>query len=98
MGLFSRGPEKVIACAVICVLMLIGGAVMYVATGGSTTVTCVGEGSRLLLDRYAVASDHRAAKIVAFVIIGVGVVLGVVGGWLIKIGWKGRTVVERVPV
>lgn len=64
---------------------------------GTTEVRCVGEGSRNIFDRYAVAPERLAAKIVAYVLIGLGFVLGLVGIWLIKIGWRGKTVVERVP-
>ena len=64
---------------------------------GTTEVRCVGEGSRNIFDRYAVAPERLAARIVSYVLIGLGIVLGLVGAWLIKIGWRGQTVVERVP-
>lgn len=65
---------------------------------GATEVTCVGEGSRLVFDRYAVAPERKTAQIVSYVIIGLGVVVGLVGVSMITRAWNGRSVVERVPV
>jgi len=61
-------------------------------------VTCVGEGSRLALDRYAVAPERKTALYVAYGVIGLGVIVGLAGVSLIKRAWNGTSVIERVPV
>ncbi len=58
----------------------------------------MGAGSRLVLDRFVIAPERKSAQIVAFVIIGLGIVLCLLGAWLIVIGVRDRSVVERVPV
>lgn len=65
---------------------------------GTTQVTCVGQGSRLVFDRYAVAPERKGAVYVSYGLIGVGLLLGLAGSSLIKRGWNGSTSVERVPV
>jgi len=65
---------------------------------GPTQVTCVGQGSRLVFDRYAVAPERKGAVYVSYGLIGVGLLLGLAGSSLIKRGWNGSTSVERVPV
>jgi hypothetical protein len=70
----------------------------FSAPKGTTKVTCVGEGSRLAFDRYAVAPERTTAQIIAFVILGVGLLAAAAGAWLIVVGLRGRSIVERVPV
>lgn len=70
----------------------------FTAPDGPTQVTCTGEGSRLAFDRFAVAPERKAALYVAYGIIALGLILGFVGGLLIKRAWNGVSVIERVPV
>ncbi|MCY7297877.1 MAG: hypothetical protein LH616_01530 [Ilumatobacteraceae bacterium] len=69
----------------------------FTAPDGPTQVTCVGTGSRLLLDRYAVAPERKAALYVSYGILAFGVIVGLVGISLIKRAWNSTSVVERVP-
>lgn len=70
----------------------------FTAPDGPIQVTCVGTGSRLLIDRYAVAPERERAVFVAYGIIAFGVIAGLLGAALIKRAWNGISVIERVPV
>lgn len=70
----------------------------FTAPDGPTRVTCVGQGSRLLFDRYAVAPERKGAVYVSYGVIGLGVILGLVGAWLITRAWNASTIIERVPI
>jgi hypothetical protein len=70
----------------------------FTVPDGPTQVTCVGEGSRLAFDRYAVAYERKKAVYASYGIMALGLVLGLLGGWLIKRAWNGISVIERVPV
>lgn len=70
----------------------------FTAPDGPTQVTCVGTGSRLAFDRYAVAPERKAALYVSYGVIGLGIVVGLVGMSLIKRAWNGTSIIERVPV
>ncbi len=69
----------------------------FTAPDGPTQVTCIGTGSRLLFDRYAVAPERKGALYVSYGILGFGLIVGLLGGSLIKRAWNGTSVVERVP-
>jgi len=69
----------------------------FTAPDGPTQVTCIGTGSRLLFDRYAVAPERKGALYVSYGILGFGVIVGLLGMSLIKRAWNGTSVVERVP-
>ena len=67
------------------------------AVAGPTTVLC--DGSRgQIINNYAVAPYRGTAKIVAWALVGLGIVAVVVGAWLMAVGLRGRPVVERVPI
>jgi hypothetical protein len=69
------------------------------AVAGPTTVLCEfirDPGG--FLQNYALAPNRAAAKIVAWVVMGLGVFVGTIGGLLIGVGMRGRVVVTRVPV
>lgn len=69
----------------------------FTAPDGPTQVTCIGTGSRLALDRYAVAPERKGAVIASYAVMGLGLLLGLVGAGMIKRAWNGTTIVERVP-
>ena len=69
----------------------------FTAPDGPTQVTCIGYGSRLLFDRYAVAPERKRALYVSYGILAFGLVAGLLGGVLIKRAWNGTSVIERVP-
>ena len=70
----------------------------FTAPDGPTQVTCVGQGGRLIFDRFAVAPERKGVLYVAYGALALGVILGIVGGSLITRAWNGTSVIERVPV
>lgn len=69
------------------------------ATGGPTVVVCeFRRDPGGILQNYAVAENHATTKIVSWVAIALGAILGTIGGVLVGIGLRGRAVVTRVPV
>ncbi len=69
----------------------------FSAPDGPTTVTCVGTGSRLIFDRFAVAPEHQTVLFVSYGVLGFGLIVGLLGISLIKRAWNGTAVIERVP-
>jgi hypothetical protein len=69
------------------------------AVAGRTEVLCTWiQDPGGLLQNYAVAPQRTAAEIASYVLLGLGVLLGVIGAVLLVIGIRGRAVIERRPV
>jgi hypothetical protein len=69
------------------------------AVAGPTTVACAfvrDPGG--LLQNYAVAPERKGAKIAAYVLVGLGSVVTMIGVRFVITGLRGRSVVEHVPI
>jgi hypothetical protein len=69
------------------------------AAAGRTEVLCTWiRDPGGILQNYAVAPERTAAKIASYVLLGLGVLLGIIGAVLLIIGFRGRTVIERKSI
>jgi len=69
------------------------------AVAGPTTVACdFVRDPGGLLQNYAVAPERKGAKIAAYVLVGLGSVVTMIGVRFVITGLRGRSVVEHVPI
>ena len=69
------------------------------AKAGRTVVLCTWiQDPGGVLQNYAVAPERTAAKVASYILVGLGILLGLAGAVMVVVGIRGRAVVERRPV